>query len=197
MTEKRRKQRQPAPSSPQHSTPREFKLQEICSKLKVDYDGARYALAQGILPPGIDSDPGRGRHRAFSQEQAFFLAIALMLKEIGLSLPRIQEIFPWTRKIQEWSQNAGYEWTFAPFTGGLQTRYQWFLDIGDGRFVRLRTNAVPSNPAMESTPWVQMSSRRVSSGAKPAVVVSIDIGEIARLLDSACDASLAATSDKS
>jgi hypothetical protein len=163
---------------------RKFKLRDICSHLSVDYNGARYALARGILPPGIDPDPGRGRHRAFSQDQAFYLATALKLKEIGLTLPRIQEIVPWTRKIQEWSYNAGFDPSFEPFTGGLQTQSQWFLDVGDGRVVRLRTDAGPSNPAMESSPWVTISSRREAPNAKPSVIISIDIAEIARLLDS-------------
>ena len=52
------------------------------------------------MPPGIDSEPGRGRHRIFTQEQAFYLAISLKLKEVGLSLPQIREIVPCSRKIQ-------------------------------------------------------------------------------------------------
>jgi DNA-binding transcriptional MerR regulator len=161
-----------------------FKLQEICSHVHIDYDGARYALARGILPPGIDPDPGRGRHRVFSQEQSLYLATALKLKEAGLTLPRIQEIVPWTRKIQEWSCNGGFEPNFAPLTGGLQTQHQWFLDIGDGRYVRLRTDANPSKRGIEATPWTNTTSRQGAPDAKPLVIISLDIGEISRLLDS-------------
>lgn len=173
---------------------REFKLQDICRQLGVDYDGARYALAQRILPAGIDPEPGRGRHRVFTQVQAFYLATALKLKEAGLSLPRIRDIIPWTQTIHELSCKSYVTWKTASVTVRLQTHYHGFLDFGDGRFVRIRPDSISGKSQMEATPWVEMSSRREAPAARPSIVVAIDMGEIARLLDSAGTASHPAAS---
>ena len=62
-----------------------LKLSEICSRIGTDYDDARNALANGLLPKGIDAKPGRGRHRQFDPWQAFTLAIALKAKDAGLT----------------------------------------------------------------------------------------------------------------
>ena len=61
-----------------------FKLREICERLEVDYDEARYTLARGVLPKAIvQPEPGRGNHRQFDSSQAFYLAVALQHKAAG------------------------------------------------------------------------------------------------------------------
>ena len=64
-----------------------IKLRDLCARLGVDYDEARYALARGIVPQGIDREPGRGNHRLFTPPQAYLLAIALKLKAGGVQTP--------------------------------------------------------------------------------------------------------------
>ena len=125
-----------------------IKLQKLCELLDVDYDQSRYALAQGILPKGVDAGPGRGHHRTFDAGQAFFLAIALKLKGVGISTSVAKQISEWSRGVQHMSSNLGWDPGFAPFSGLLHTERCWYLDIGDIRFVRLATDANPSEVGM-------------------------------------------------
>lgn len=64
-----------------------IKLNSLCSRLGVSYRDARYALARGIIPKGIENEPGRGNHRVFDWNQAFHLAVVLKLKAAGMSTP--------------------------------------------------------------------------------------------------------------
>jgi DNA-binding transcriptional MerR regulator len=173
---------QPVRPAMQARSSRRFKLHEICELLDVDYDGARYVLAQGVLPPGIESDPGSGNHRSFTQEQAVYLAVALRLKEAGVSIPRTKEIGPWTRKIQEWAINQGWDQGFAPFTDGLHTSHQWLLEIGDARYVRICTDANPSQEGLTVSPWTNMGIRREAAQARPSIIIRVDVSELARRL---------------
>lgn len=122
-----------------------MKLREICDRLNIDYDLARNALAQGVIPRGIPAAPDKGRHRDFSPEQAFYLAIALKLKVGGVRLATAQQIALWSRLVQELATNGGWDPQFAPFSGKMATRRRWYLVVGDGQCVRIVTNANPSH----------------------------------------------------
>src|SRR5580765_7297437 len=111
-----------------------MKLQDLCERLGVEYDEARYTLARGILPKGIEADPGRGNHRLFDSSQAFYLAIVLKLKAAGINTPLAGKIAEWSRHVQSKSVNLGWDRSFAPFAGKLLTQHQWFIDVGDARF---------------------------------------------------------------
>ena len=57
-----------------------MKVGELCERLDVSYRDARYVLEEGILPKGVDENPGKGDHRDLTNDQAFWLAIVLLLK---------------------------------------------------------------------------------------------------------------------
>jgi hypothetical protein len=157
------------------------KLSELCRRIGTDYDEARYALARGLLPPGITARPGRGNHRLFDADQAFTLAVLLKLKAAGISTEVAQQIAKCGRSIQFMARNLGYNPSFVPFNGRLKTDARWDLEVGDARYFRIVTDAVPSAP-LEKTPWCDMRTRREDPTVHPVVVFQIDIAHLARLL---------------
>lgn len=160
-----------------------IKLNTLCERLGVSYRDARYALARGIIPKGIENEPGRGNHRVFDWNQAFHLAVVLKLKAAGMSTPLAGLVSEFAARIQGLSVNLGWDYEFVPLRGKFQTEHRWYLDIGDAQFVRHVTNASPSCRAeLEELDWVDMHTRRLAKSAEPVVVVRIDLGQIAKLL---------------
>lgn len=160
-----------------------IKLSELCQRIGTNYDEARYALAKGLLPPGTTAKPGRGNHRLFDADQAFTLAILLKVKAAGVSSEVAQRIAMFGRTIQGMARNLGYNPTFVPFAGQLNTSHRWELEVGDARYIRIVTDAVPSAP-LERTPWSDMQTGRQDKAARPIVILQIDIAHLARLLSS-------------
>lgn len=161
-----------------------LKLKEICQRLDVDYDDARYLLAKGALPDGIAADPGKGNHRVFEARQAFMLAIVLKLRAVGVSTAVAKDIAEWSPHVQGLAVNLGWDWNFAPFAGKLHSEQEWYLDVGDMNYARIVTNAHPSKDGYEITPWVDMTNRRKDKNARPAIIFRVDMVRIAELLDS-------------
>ena len=161
----------------------EFKLRDFCDRIGVTYRDARYALAHGFVPEGIDQDPGRGNHRLFNHRQAFWLAIVLKLKAAGIKPKLAAEMAKWAERITGYSVNLGWEWTFAPFNGQLRTEYKWFLEVGDASFVRILTDANPSREGVnDESGWVEMKSGNACKDAEPTVIVRIDLGGLSSQL---------------
>jgi len=159
-----------------------LKLKEICRRLDVDYDDARYLLAKGALPDGIAADPGKGNHRIFEDRQAFMLAIILKLRAAGVSTAVAKDVAEWSRHVQGMAVNLGWDWNFAPFAGKLHSEKEWYLDVGDKKYARIVTNAQPSKDGYEITPWVDMTNHRKAKSARPAIIFRVDIVRIAELL---------------
>jgi DNA-binding transcriptional MerR regulator len=159
-----------------------LKLKEICQRLGVDYDDARYTLAKGVLPDGVAADPGKGNHRLFEDRQAFMLAIILKLRAAGVSTAVAKDVAEWSRHVQGLAVNLGWDWNFAPFAGKLHSEKEWYLDVGDKKYARIVTNAQPSKEGYEITPWVDMTNRREQKSARPAIIFRVDIVRIAELL---------------
>lgn len=163
-----------------------LKLQEICRRLQVDYDDARYALAKGALPHGVVAEPGRGNHRLFKPPEAFMLAIILKLRSAGVSTSVAKDIGAWSLYVHGMAVSLGWDWQFALFAGPLHSTKEWYLDVGDRRFARIVTNASPTKKGYHISPWVDMKVRRKARKARPAVVFRVDIVRIAQLL-AGCD----------
>lgn len=159
-----------------------LKLKEICRRLGVDYDDARYTLAKGALPDGVAPEPGKGNHRVFEHRQAFMLAIILRLRAVGISTAVAKDIAEWSRHVQGMAVNLGWDWHFAPFAGKLHSEKEWYLDVGDVKYARIVTNAYPGRDGYEITPWVDMTTRREHKTARPAIIFRVDIVCIAELL---------------
>lgn len=161
----------------------ELKLQDFCDRIGASYRDARYALAHGMVPTGIDREPGRGKHRVFDDRQAFWLAIVLKCKAAGIKPKLATEIANWSRRVSGYAQNLGWDWQFSPFLGNFATDKQWYLDVGDARFVRIVTDASPGNRGLrDESEWVNMKTRKLQPDAEPTVVVRIDLSRLAAQL---------------
>jgi hypothetical protein len=136
-----------------------------------------------MIPEGVEGEPGRGNHRSFNYRQAFWLAIVLKLKAAGIQPKRATEIARWAERIRGFAQNAVWDWTFAPFDGQYTTDRQWYLEIGDGTYVRFLSDANPSREGLgDESGWVHMQTRTLCPDAHPVVLVRLDLSQLAALL---------------
>ena len=157
---------------------------ELSTRLKVPYRHARYALEQGILPAGVEEKPGRGDHRQLAPAQAFWLGIVLMLKQSGVQTPLAGKIADFAREaVRTVTQNLNWEYSFHPFLGRFETEHQWFVDIGDLKYVRLATTANPSHDGLYEFPWSDIVTHRQAKGGKgirPVVILRLDLSSLAQ-----------------
>ena len=158
-------------------------LREFCDRIGVKYRDARYVLAHGMIPDGIDEEPGRGNHRTFNYRQSFWLAIVLKLKAAGIQPKLAADMAKWAERVKGFALNLGWDWNFSPFDGKFATEKQWYMEVGDAQFVRLLTDANPSREGvMDESGWVEMNSRKRRSAASPTVIVRIDLSSLSNLL---------------
>ena len=161
----------------------ELKLRDFCDRIGVKYRDARYALAHGMVPNGIHAEPGRGKHRVFNYQQAFWLAILLKLKSAGIQPKLAAEMATWAQRVKGFAVNAGWDWRFSPFDGNYATEKQWFLEVGDGQLVGIMTDAFPDREeVVDVSGWVHMETRKRKKDANPTVIVRIDLSLLANRL---------------
>src|SRR5438552_510689 len=123
-----------------------MQLGELCQRLGADYRQARYLLEQGMLPPGVDPEPDRGHHRQLTPAQCFWLAIVLKLKASGVRAALAAQIADFAREaVRTVSRWLGWDPKFSPFDGDLETKYQWFVDVGDLQYISLVTDSEPTH----------------------------------------------------
>jgi len=158
----------------------QLKLRALCDRIGVNYRDARYVLAHGMVPRGIDSDPGRGNHRVFNQWEAFWLAIVLKLKSAGVKPKLAAEMAGWSDRVKGLAVNLGWDRHFSPFDGQLATENRWYLEVGDAKFVWIRTDASPSRDQVaDETGWVDMKTRKRREDVEPTVIICIDLSQLA------------------
>ena len=169
----------------------QLKLRAFCDRIGANYRDARYVLAHGMVPEGVKTDPGRGKHRVFGDREAFWLAILLKLKAAGIKPKLAAEMASWSERIKEFTVNSGWDWRFSPFDGRLATEKKWCLEVGDASFVRFLTTASPTrsreelvDTLVDETGWVDMNSRKLRKDVEPTVTVRIDLSLLARQLAS-------------
>lgn len=161
----------------------ELKLCDFCDRIGVKYRDARYALAHGMVPEGIDEYPGRGNHRVFNYRQAFWLAILLKLKAAGIERSLAAEMASWAERVKGYAVNLGYDGKFSPFDGKYVTKNKWYLEVGDKKFVRILTDANPSRKGVvDISGWVHMKSGNLQQDAAPTVTVRIDLAQLSNQL---------------
>lgn len=142
-------------------------------------------LEQGFVPAGIDKTPQSGNHRQFEPGQAFWLAMVLKLKGVGIKTPLAAKIADYAQQsLRGVAQNLGWDWQFQPFAGRFETEHRYFVDLGDLKHVRLVTDASPSGGGrLESGDWHEVGIRfRVAVDVTPCVIIRLDLSQIARLL---------------
>ena len=161
----------------------QLKLRGLCDRIGANYRDARYVLAHGMIPEGADEKPGRGKHRVLGNRESFWLAIVLKLKAAGIKPKLAAEMASWSERVKGYAVNSGWDWNFSPFDGQLATEKQWCLDVGDAKFVCIRTDANPSGDGLvNETGWIDMKTRKRRDDVKPTVTVRIDLSQLSSQL---------------
>ena len=158
-------------------------LREFCDRISVKYRDARYVLAHGMIPDGIDEEPGRGNHRTFNYRHSFWLAIVLKLKAARIQPKLAADMAKWAERVKGFALNLGWDWNFSPFDGKFPTENKWYLEVGDAQLVRLLTDANPSCEGVtDESGWVQMKSGKRQGNAAPTVIVRVDLSRLSNQL---------------
>ena len=163
-----------------------FQLKDLCQRLKVRDRDARYVLEQGFVPEGVDRAPNRGNHRQFDARQAFWLGMVLKLKEVGLKTPTAAAVADYAeRAVCTVTQNLNWDWSFLPSAGRFDTEHQYFVEVGDGQYIRFATDANPSRDGLHFFDWQPVTGRgRPVKNVSPCVILRLDVSRIAALLQS-------------
>jgi hypothetical protein len=159
-----------------------MKVGEMTTRLAVPYRQVRYVLEQGILPKGVNADPGRGDHRELDHAQAFWLAIVLKLKMSGLKTSMAKQVADFAEEgVRGIAANLNWDYRFNPFIGRFESENQWYVDIGDLEYVRMATDANPSHQGLYEFPWSKLGKCK-TVGVKPIVIIRLDLSELASWL---------------
>jgi|GEM_PF-2422232 len=162
-----------------------IQLGTICKRLGVSQRDARYVLERKFVPEGIEESPQSGNHRQFGPGQAFWLAMVLKLKQNGIPVPLAAAIATYGEQVLRGvTQNLGWDWRFFPRGGRFDTEQQYYLDIGDRKYVRLVTDANPSKGGkLEYFPWQNVNdTKKTRPDLTPYVLIRLDLTLIARQL---------------
>ena len=160
-------------------------LGEICLRLEVRERDARYVLEQGHIPKGVDGAPDSGNYRQFGPGQAFWLGMVLKLKAIGIQTPLAAKIANDAEEsLRTVTQNLGWDWRFRPLAGSFDTAHQYYVDVGDLKYIRIVTDANPSRAGrLQEFPWRAAEvPHQATKNVHPCAVIRLDLTQIARLL---------------
>ena len=158
-----------------------IKLRDICQALEVGDRNARYVLERGYVPKGMSESPGSGEHRDFSPHQAFWLGMVLKLKESGLKTPLAARIADYAGgAIRTTTQNLGWDWRFLPRVGRFDTEHQYYVEVADLTYIRLVTNACPSQSDLYYFDWCKIKKLGAPvKDVRPCVLITLDLALIA------------------
>ena len=165
-----------------------IQLGEICRRLDVRERDARYVLEQGHVPQGVEQAPESGNYRQFDPKQAFWLAMVLKLKSVGVKTPLAATIANYAqRALQTVTQNLGWEWQFLPQAGRFDTANEYFVEVGDLQYIRFVTDAQPGHAGrLTKFDWHHVDRPgKAVEGVRPCAIIRLDLAEIARLLGGA------------
>ncbi len=157
-------------------------LGELCRRLGIPYRVARYVLEEDILPPGVDPAPDRGNHRQLTAEQAFWLGMVLKLKEAGVKTPLAATMASLTAGIFGKVNLRKYDPDFEPFRGRLHAHLNWYAELGDLRFIRLRAERGKPWKVVFDGAWFPIDGKKAKEKPTPVVRIQVDLSQIGRLL---------------
>ena len=160
-----------------------IKLGEFCNRVQASERDVRYILERGFVPDGVKKAPATGNHRTFDPGQAFWLAMALKLKQCGVKTALAASIADYANEaLRGVTQNLNWDWRFLPAKGWFDTEHVYFVDVGDLRYVRLVTDACPSRDGLYEFDWQPVKGRREPiKDAQPFGILRLDLTRIARV----------------
>ena len=160
-----------------------IQLKEFCKLFRFEDRQVRFVLEQGFVPRGVAQSPATGNRREFGPDHAFWLAIVLHLKQNGVKTPAAAEIAELAGEgVRYIAQTLGGDRTYWPAGGWLATDHQYYLDVGDRRFIRIETDACPSD-ILNQFGWRDMKRGRLApADLQPLVVLRLDLTAISKVL---------------
>lgn len=168
-----------------------MQIGEIAERLKAPPRTLRYILEEGIVPTGVDPNPGRGEHRDLDVHQTFWLAMVVVLKQSGLKTPLAGAIageVMYRLVIASLPRRSRkYEFDWSGETGGSTDEARWYAEVGDLVAVRLVVQP-PGQPHL-TTEWETLRDRRQRvPTSEPLVTIRVDLTTLASILrDSPAD----------
>lgn len=165
-----------------------LQLGELCACLKVRERDVRYVLEQGHVPEGVEAAPASGHHRQFGPRAAFYLALVLKLKGIGIKTPLAAKIADYAHgALRTVTQNLMWDWQFLPSRGRFDTDHQYCVEVGDLQAIRFLTNASPTRGArFETFDWQDVKHPgQTMANVNPCVIIRLDLTQIAKELGTA------------
>ena len=144
----------------------------------------RYVLERGFVPAGVEKKPATGNHRQFGPAQAVWLAIVLKLKSAGMQTALAASVANYAADaIRGITQNLGRDWQFNPAKGRFNTEYEYFVEVGDRKYIRMVDSTNPSQTGLSNSPWhVIGKPPRLAQDAEPYVIVRVNLALIAKKL---------------
>jgi hypothetical protein len=158
-----------------------MQLGELCERLGIPYRQARYVLEENILPPGVEQAPQRGNPRELTLDQAFWLGIVLKLKECGMKAPTANMVASLTAGMFGRADVRRWDTSFAPFQGRLTSNLNWYVELGDLRYIRLVAESANGETVYRGD-WLPLDLSRPTMDVTPIVSIRVDLTQIARLL---------------
>jgi hypothetical protein len=161
-----------------------IQLREFCALFGIPDREVRYVLESGHVPAGIGKRPGTGKRREFGPGQAFWLAVLMLLKSSGIKSKLAADAADLAcEALRSTAQNLSWNWTFQPDLGWFDTDRQYFIEVGDHRYVRVLTDANPSHDGLYAFNWYDIEARRPAPDVAPCVTLRVDLRQIAVVLD--------------
>ena len=165
--------------------PPTFQLKDFCKLFGFQDRQVRFVLEQGFVPQGVAQHPSTGNRREFRPLHAFWLAIVLHLKNSGMKTPAAAMVANMASEgVRIVTQNFNWDGKFLPLEGSFETEHQYFLDIGDLKYIRLVTDANPSHDGLYEFPWRPVKGQGKVHAYEPFVILRLDLTHIARVLAS-------------
>jgi hypothetical protein len=162
-----------------------MQIGDLSRELQVERRAIRYALERGHADRWVSPAVGKGHHLDLTPGEAFALALLLTLKKAGLRLPAAEQVVSLVEEgVRTIGLALGWEPSFQPFAGNLQTDHRWVAEIGDSEAFRMATDANPSRRGkLEFFDWVTIGDRRrVLQDLRPCVTIGIDLTHLAERL---------------
>jgi hypothetical protein len=156
-----------------------FDLVDIQNLTGITVQRLRYVLDQRLLPgeSGPSWRRGRGTPRRFTPFSAFGLACTALLLTAGLRKSVVRSCIG---ALCEYTGDRK-EVASVPLYQAFQERSTAYLEIGDGKFVRLvGSEDYLRHPLMFG--WVDVTMRAASEMYEPLVTLRIDVARLRRLL---------------
>lgn len=108
-------------------------------------------------------------------------ASAQQLKECGMKAPTANMVASLTAGMFGRADVRRWDTSFAPFQGRLTSNLNWYVELGDLRYIRLVAESANGETVYRGD-WLPLDLSRPTMDVTPIVSIRVDLTQIARLL---------------